>query len=115
MTLPTPNNDTLYMSAVVSLDEPYILSFPDTQERCYVVNVFNMWQDLEHYIGSRATGTGAGSFALMPPGWQGTVPQGVKALQATTGKIWLWGRLRVTQGEDLEPLLRCKNNLPCGP
>ena len=30
-----------------------------------MVNVFNMWQELEHYIGCRVTGTGAGNFALV--------------------------------------------------
>ena len=54
--MPTANNDTYYMSAVVELDEPYVLSVPDTHDRYYVINVFNMWQELQHYIGRRATG-----------------------------------------------------------
>src|SRR3954452_20206608 len=53
--MPTANNDTLYMSAVVVLGEPFVLSVPDTEDRYYVVNVFNMWQELEHYIGRRTT------------------------------------------------------------
>jgi hypothetical protein len=113
--MPTANNDTLYMSAVVSLDEPYILHVPDTQDRYYVVNVFNMWQELEHYIGSRVTGTGAGSFALVPLGWQGALPEGLKSLQVTTDKVWLWGRLRVIQGEKLEPLLALQKQFTLRP
>ncbi|MFY9832672.1 MAG: DUF1254 domain-containing protein [Methylocystis sp.] len=54
--MPTANNDTYYMSAVVELDEPYVLSVPDTHDRYYVINVFNMWHELQHYIGRRATG-----------------------------------------------------------
>jgi hypothetical protein len=100
--MPTANNDTAYMSSVVQLDEPFIFSVPDTQDRYYVVDVFNMWQELEHYIGRRATGTKAGSFALVPPGWQGELPAGVTRLDVTTDKVWLWGRIRVTQGESLD-------------
>src|SRR5271166_576406 len=60
--MPTSNNDTFYMSAIVELDQPYVLSVPDTHDRYYVVDVFDMWQELEYYIGRRTTGTAAGSF-----------------------------------------------------
>ena len=43
--MPTSNNDTFYMSAIVDLTEPYVLSVPDTHDRYYVVDVFDMWQD----------------------------------------------------------------------
>ena len=103
--MPTSNNDTFYMSAIVDLDQPHILSVPDTNDRYYVVDVFNMWQELEHYIGRRTTGTAAGNFALVPPGWKGDLPAEVTRLDVTTDKIWLWGRLRLTQGEDKAPVL----------
>jgi hypothetical protein len=67
--MPTANNDTYYLSAVVDLTEPYVLTVPDTHDRYYVVDVFNMWQELEHYIGRRTTGTKAGKYVLVPPGW----------------------------------------------
>ena len=102
--MPTANNDTVYMSAVVRLDEPYILSVPDTHDRYYVVDVFNMWQELQHYIGRRVTGSKAGQYAIVPPGWQGQLPPGVVRLDVSTGKVWLWGRLRVSPGEDMAPL-----------
>ncbi|MED5608085.1 DUF1214 domain-containing protein [Pseudomonas sp. JH-2] len=113
--MPTANNDTLYMSAVVRLDEPYVLSVPDTADRYYVINVFDMYHDLEHYIGRRATGTGAGRFALVPPGWQGTLPEGVKALPVSTDKLWLWGRLHIRQGEDLAPVLALQEGFELRP
>jgi hypothetical protein len=62
----TANNDTFYMSAVVIPDEPFVLSVPDTADR-YYVNVINMWQELEHYIGRRTTGTKAARYVLAPP------------------------------------------------
>lgn len=99
--MPTSNNDTLYMSAVVNLTEPYVLSVPETNDRYYVVNVFSMWQELEHYIGRRTTGTKSGKFALVPPGWKGELPSDAKRLDVNTSKVWLWGRLRVNEGEDM--------------
>lgn len=102
--MPTANNDTLYLSSVVQLDEPYVLHVPDTADRYYVVDVFNMWQELEHYVGRRTTGTAAGDYVLVPPGWTGTLPEGLKRLDVSTHKAWLWGRLRVNDGEDLAPL-----------
>lgn len=103
--MPTANNDTFYMSAVVKLDEPFVLSVPDTHDRYYVVNVFNMWQELQHYIGRRTTGTAAGSYAIVPPGWKGTLPDGMTRLDVSTDKVWLWGRLRIAEGEDKAPVL----------
>ena len=103
--MPTSNNDTFYMSAIVDLTEPFVLSVPDTHDRYYVVDVFNMWQELEHYIGRRVTGTGPGKFALVPPGWKGELPASVTRLDVATDKIWLWGRLRLSEGEDVAPVL----------
>lgn len=102
--MPTANNDTYYMSAIVKLDEPYVLHVPDTHGRYYVVDVFNMWQELEHYVGRRTTGTAAADFVLVPPAWKGKLPNGLKPLDVTTSKVWLWGRLHVKEGEDDAPL-----------
>lgn len=102
--MPTANSDTLYMSAVIKLDEPYVLTVPDAQDRYYVVDVFNMWQELEHYIGRRTTGTKAGKFVFVPPGWNGELPEDATVMKVKTNKIWLWGRMRVSQGEDMAPV-----------
>lgn len=98
--MPTANNDTAYLSAVVDLTEPYILSVPDMGDRYYVMDVFDMWQELEHYIGRRTTGTKAGRYALVPPAWKGDLPQDVTRLDVSTSKVWLWGRMRVSPGDD---------------
>lgn len=88
--MPTANNDTFYMSAIVNLGkEPFVLHVPDTNDRYYVVDVFDMWQNLQHYIGRRTTGTKAGDYAIVPPGWKGELPKGVKRLDVSTDKVWL--------------------------
>lgn len=114
--MPTANNDTLYLSAVVDLGkEPFILHVPDTNDRYYVVDVFDMWQNLAHYIGRRTTGTKAGDYAIVPPGWKGKLPKGVTRLDVTTDKVWLWGRLRVNQGEAMEPLVKLQQQFTLRP
>ena len=113
--MPTANNDTAYMSSIVKLDEPYILSVPDTEDRYYVVDVFNMWQELEHYIGRRTTGTKAGKFAIVPPGWEGELPSDTTRLDVKTDKVWLWGRIRIAQGEPLEPIHKLQDQFKLTP
>jgi len=113
--MPTANNDTAYMSAVVLLDQPYIFSVPDTSDRYYVVNVFNMWHELEHYIGRRTTGTKAGKFALVPPGWKGSLPEGCTRLDVKTNTVWLWGRLRISQDEPTAPIHQLQDTFTLTP
>jgi hypothetical protein len=99
--MPAANNDTFYMSAVVTLTEPYVLITPDTKDRYYVVNVFTTYHEDEQDIGRRVTGTKAGRFALVPPGWKGTLPKGMRRVDVSTDKVWLWGRLHVREGESI--------------
>ena len=100
--MPTANNDTYYMSAVVVLDEPFFITVPDTDDRYYVINVFDMYHNLTDYIGRRTTGTEAGTYMILPPGWDMPVPDGVnKVIRPKTDKVWLWGRIHVKEGEDI--------------
>ena len=113
--MPTANNDTYYMSTVLDLSEPYVLTVPDTHDRYYVVDMFNMWQELEHYVGRRVTGTKAGKYLIVPPGWKGQTPAGMKRLDISTNKVWLWGRLQVKQGEDTAPVLALQKQFTVKP
>lgn len=100
--MPTANNDTYYMSAVVDLTEPYILKTPDTDGRYFVVNVFDMYHKLTEYIGKRNTGTKELTVALIPPQWEGELPSSVdKVIHVKTQKTWLWGRIHVLEDEDV--------------
>jgi len=103
--LPTPDIDAYATSAVLNLTEPYVLTVPATHDRYYVIDLFNMWHEIEHYVGRRATGTRAGTYLIVPPGWKGKVPAGMKRLDVGTHKVWLWGRLQARQGEDAAPVL----------
>jgi hypothetical protein len=75
-----PNNDTLYSLAWVHVkDEPVILSIPPT-DRYYSFAMSGFDSDNFAYAGTRTTGNGGGHFALLPKGWEGELPDGVKPL-----------------------------------
>ncbi len=50
------------------------------KERYYALQFIDMYTFNFAYVGSRATGSEAGSFLLAGPGWKGETPTGIKAV-----------------------------------
>lgn len=99
-----PNNDTLYSRAWVYLkDEPVILSVPEIRDRYYTMEIADFMGDNFAYVGTRATGTKAGNYAITGPGWQGKLPAGVKRLPPSlTPWAAILGRTFVKNEADLK-------------
>jgi hypothetical protein len=94
--------DTLFATAWADLDkEPLVLSVPDTNGRYYVIALFDMWSNVFASIGKRTTGTGAASFLIAGPGWQGTPPADVKqTFRTPTRFVWVNGQMQANGPQD---------------
>ena len=75
----TPNADTPYSMVWLDLRaEPLVISVPAVpKERYYSVQLVDGNAYNYGYIGSRATGSDAGSYLVVGPGWQGDKPEGI--------------------------------------
>jgi hypothetical protein len=87
------NNDTIYSIAQVDVSGgPVLLRVPDTAGRYYVLQFVDAWTNNFAYVGRRATGTSAGAFLLVPPGWQGDAPPGAQVIGFPTTVATIVGR-----------------------
>jgi hypothetical protein len=66
----------------------------DTGGRYYLLPMLDMWTDVFASPGWRTTGTKAGNFLLVPPGWNGKVPADFTRINAPTPYVWIIGRTK---------------------
>lgn len=75
----TPNSDTPYSFLWMDLRaEPMVLCVPEiAPDRYYSVMLTSQYTFNFGYIGTRATGNGAGCYGVAGPSWTGTMPPGI--------------------------------------
>ena len=96
-----PNADTLYSSSWMDLTkEPVLMRVPDTHDRYYLMQFMDAWTETFSVPGKRSTGTGEGWFAIVGPGWTGTLPERAQRIDAPTNMVWLIGRTQTNGASD---------------
>jgi hypothetical protein len=97
----SPNVDTAYSVAWIDLTTgPLVVNVPNTGGRFYTFQFMDAYTNAFAYVGTGSTGTKAGAYALVPPGWSGTLPAGVKEIKSPTNTVWLLGRTLVNGPTD---------------
>jgi hypothetical protein len=101
----TPNSDTPY--SMVGLDlraEPMVLTVPAVdKERYYSIQLIDAYTHSFDYIGSRATGSDAGSYLVAGPNWKGETPKGIKqVIRSETQFVFAVYRTQVFDPGDLD-------------
>ncbi len=92
-----PNADTLYTTAWIDVaNEPWVLSIPDMKDRYFLMPMLDGWTNVFQVPGKRTTGTGAQTYAITGPGWNGTLPTGVTEYKSPTNLVWILGRIYCT-------------------
>ncbi len=98
----TPNVNVLYGFGFADLGhEPHILTAPDSGGRYYMIEICDMWTNAFAYPAGEHSGYKGGAFALVGPGWTGTLPSGVTRIDCPTRWIELQPRVHVKNEADL--------------
>ncbi len=101
----TPNSDTPYSYVGVDLRaEPVVFTVPAVEKgRYYSLQFIDMYTFDFAYVGSRATGNGAGSYLLAGPKWKGRKPKGIKAvIRSETEFVFVLYRTQLLNPADIE-------------
>ncbi|RZV51840.1 MAG: DUF1254 domain-containing protein [Deltaproteobacteria bacterium] len=98
-----PNNDTMYSFAWLDLRaQPLVITVPEIGNRYYSVQLVDMFTHNFGYIGTRATGTNAGSYVVAGPEWSETRPQNASAVfQGETSFVYCIIRTEVRGPDDV--------------
>jgi hypothetical protein len=92
----TPNVNVIYGFGFLDLRrEPIILKAPDSHGLYYMVEIVDMWTNAFAYVAGQATGYKGGTFALVGPGWKGTLPAGMKRIDSPTAWVLIQPRVHI--------------------
>ncbi|WP_285031083.1 DUF1254 domain-containing protein [Mycolicibacterium sp. lyk4-40-TYG-92] len=101
----TPNSDTPYSFLGADLRaEPLVLSVPEVEPgRYYSLQFIDGYTYNIAYVGSRATGNGAGKYLLAGPDWHGATPPGIeRVIRSSTELAFVLYRTQLFGPADIE-------------
>jgi hypothetical protein len=113
---PWPITDASYVAAWLDLEqEPMVLSVPASDGRYYVIMLEGPWTNDLPSVGSRTTGDGPGDYAIVGPGWNGTLPPGMTTIQSSTITVMLGGRAQLDGPADVPAATAFLDNVTLTP
>src|SRR5664279_2232987 len=106
-----PNNDTLYTMGHLDLATgALVLHVPAVGgHRYYSFEFLDPYTNVFHYVGTRTTGDGPGSFVITGPGFHGRLPRGLTRIRSIYRRVWLVGRTLVKGAADLPAVHRVQD------
>lgn len=100
-TVVAPNHDTLYSVSQLDLGAgPLVVDAPATGGRYSVLQLLDAYTNAA-YIGAGSERDHHQAVAIVPPGWQGSLPAGVRVIRSPTKLVWLLGRTLVDGPADV--------------
>lgn len=92
----TPNVNVVYGFGFLDLrKEPMIVTAPDSNNRYYMIELVDMYTNAFSYIGGKATGYKGGTYAIVGPGWTGTLPPNVTRIDSPTPWVLIQPRVDI--------------------
>ena len=105
-----PNTDTLYSRAVLDLSNgPVVLSIPDMGNRYFSFQLNDPYTNVSGYIGSRATGSGPGVYAITWSGGPQVTVDGAQVVTVPYPSMLLLGRTLAGDPADQQAAIALMN------
>lgn len=100
-TVVAPNHDTLYSVGWIDLSAgPIVITTPPTGGRYSVLQLTDSFTNVATYIGDGAAARTGAKVVLVPRGWHGELPAGLRVVRPATNLLWLLGRTLATGTAD---------------
>jgi hypothetical protein len=100
-TVVAPNHDTLYSVGQIDLSAgPIVIETPPTGGRYSVIQLTDSFTNVATYIGDGAAARTGAKVVLVPRGWHGSLPAGLRVVRPATNLLWLLGRTLATGTAD---------------
>lgn len=107
----TPNTETLYSFAVVDLaDGPVVVVHPDLGERYFRTSVWELHGDT-HAISQKQDGGHPPPYALLPLGWAGELPAGLKSIRVRSRYVLIAPHIAVYGQDDVPKVTALQDGL----
>ncbi len=115
-TVVKPNSDTLYSIVVLDVGtDPVIVHAPATGSRYFSFELLDGHTNVFGYIGTRATGSEGGDYAIVGPNWDASTTPLAKSvkgiIRSHTPRVWVVGRTLVDGDADLQAAVAVQDQI----